>query len=143
MSKQFCKNYPDDLLSREQEYKHQGLWTGERLKDRYEKIISGRSMDLAVVDNRGNALNHGELWASSGKLADALTKQGVQKGDVVIIFLPNLVEWQVALLGIMRMGGIPANLPTRTDAESLSYVAELTGTRAIVTSDQHFLKSTT
>ncbi len=142
MSKQFCKNYPDDLLSREQEYKHQGLWTGERLKDRYEKIISGRSMDLAVVDNRGNALTHGELWASSGKLADVLTKQGVQKGDVVIIFLPNLVEWQVALLGIMRMGGIPANLPTRTDAESLSYVAELTGTRAIVTSDQHFLKST-
>ena len=120
MSKQFCKNYPDDLLSREQEYKRQGLWTGERLKDRYERIISGRSMDLAVVDNRGNALTHGELWASSGKLADVLTKQGVQKGDVVIIFLPNLVEWQVALLGIMRMGGIPANLPTRTDADSLS-----------------------
>jgi len=142
MSKIYCKNYPEDLFSREQEYKQQGLWTGERLHDRYERIISGRSEELAVVDSRGRSLTHGELWNSSGILADVLTKQGVGKGDVVIIFLPNLVEWQVALLGIMRMGGIPANLPTRTDADSLTYVAELTGTRAIITTDQLGLKST-
>jgi len=142
MSKKYCKNYSEDLFSREQEYMQQGLWTGERLHDRYERIISGRSQDLAVVDSRGRSLTHGELWNSSGILADVLTKQGVRKGDVVIIFLPNLVEWQVALLGIMRMGGIPANLPTRTDADSLTYVAELTGTRAIITTDQLGLKST-
>ena len=137
MSKKYCKNYPDDLLSRVQKYQHQGLWTGEKLQDRYERIISGRSRDLAVVDNHGRKLTHGELWASSGKLAEALTNQGVCRGDVVIIFLPNLVEWQVTLLGIMRMGGIPANLPTRIDEDNFRYVTELTGTRAIITIERH------
>ena len=108
MSKIYCKNYPEDLFSREQEYKQQGLWTGERLHDRYERIISGRSEELAVVDSRGRSLTHGELWNSSGILADVLTKQGVRKGDVVIIFLPNLVEWQVALLGICLLYTSPS-----------------------------------
>ena len=70
-------------------------------------------------------------------LAEKLENQGICRGEVVIIFLPNLVEWQVAMLGILRLGGIPANLPTRIDADNLRYVAELTGTRAIITTELH------
>ena len=124
-------------LQREQGYREQGWWSGERLQDRYAGIVTERGDDLAVVDNRGRRLTHEQLWLASGTLADGLAKQKVRPGAVVILFLPNWVEWQVALLGILRAGCIPANLPTRIDPDNLRYVSELTGTRAIITTEQH------
>jgi len=124
-------------LQREQGYREQGWWSGERLQDRYAGIVTERGDDLAVVDNRGRRLTHEQLWSASGTLADGLAKQRVRPGAVVILFLPNWVEWQVALLGILRAGCIPANLPTRIDPDNLRYVSELTGTRAIITTEQH------
>ena len=137
MTNSNCSDFNAEILKREQEYHRQGWWSGERLQDRYEKIVATRGDDLAVVDNRGQRLSHGELWEASGVLAEKLANQGICSGEVVIIFLPNRVEWQVALLGILRIGGIPANLPTRIDADNLRYVAELTGTRAIITTERH------
>ena len=137
MTNSNCSDFTAEILKREQEYHRQGWWRGERLQDRYEKIVATRGDDLAVVDNRGQRLSHGELWEASGVLAEKLANQGICCGEVVIIFLPNRVEWQVALLGILRIGGIPANLPTRIDADNLRYVAELTGTRAIITTERH------
>ena len=137
MTNSNCSDFNAEILKREQEYHRQGWWSGERLQDRYEKIVATRGDDLAVVDNRGQRLSHGELWEASGVLAEKLANQGICSGEVVIILLPNRVEWQVALLGILRIGGIPANLPTRIDADNLRYVAELTGTRAIITTERH------
>lgn len=128
---------PTETLQRERWYREQGWWTGERLQDRYASIVTERGDDLAVADNRGRRLRHSELWSASGTLADKLGKQGIHRGEVVILFLPNWVEWQVALLGILRAGGIPANLPTRIDTDNLRYVAELTGARAIISTEQH------
>ena len=130
-------NHPAEIMQREDDYRQQGWWSGERLQERYAKTVLERGADLAVVDNRGKSLTHSELWTASGKMADALSKQGVRKGDVVIIFMPNQVEWQVSLLGILRMGGIPANLPTRIDVDNFRYVTELTGSRAIITIERH------
>ena len=137
MTNSDCSNFTAEILKREQEYHRQGWWSGERLQDRYEKIVATRGDDLAVVDNLGQRLTHSELWEASGMLAEKLENQGICRGEVVIIFLPNRVEWQVAMLGILRLGGIPANLPTRIDADNLRYVAELTGTRAIITTELH------
>lgn len=142
MTKLNCMNYRAENLKREQEYRRQGWWSGERLQDCYANIVTERGEDLAVVDNRGSRMTHNELWAASGTLAEKLMQQGVCRGEVVIIFLPNLVEWQVALLGILRLGGIPANLPTRIDADNLRYVTELTGSRVIITTERHGSTST-
>jgi len=130
-------DFTNNLLEREKEYRRQGWWSSERLQDRYANIVSERGEDLAVADNCGRRMTHNDLWDASEKLVEKLSQRGVSRGEVVIIFLPNLVEWQVALLGILRLGGIPANLPTRIDADNLRYVAELTGTRAIITTERH------
>ncbi len=137
MTNSNCSNFTAEISKREQEYYRQGWWSGERLQDRYEKIVATRGDDLAVVDNLGQQLTHSELWEASGMLVEKLENQGICRGEVVIIFLPNRVEWQVTMLGILRLGGIPANLPTRIDADNLRYVVELTGTRAIITTELH------
>ena len=136
MTKQSNNDFQRDLTLLKDLYQRQGWWTGERLQDRYASIVSERSDDLAVADNRGRRLTHCELWSASGTLAEGLAKQGVRPGAVVILFLPNWVEWQLALLGILRSGCIPATLPTRIDSDNLHYVAALTGARGIITTER-------
>ena len=131
------KYFKTDQQNRKDMYRRKGWWTGESLPDRYASIMRGRENDLAVIDNHGGKLNHRDLWNFSGTIADELDSRKFRKGEIIIILLPNTVEWQVVLLGVLRAGSIPANLPTRTDAENLRYVAELTGARAIVTTEQH------
>ena len=131
------KYFKTDQKNIKDMYRRKGWWTGESLQDRYASIIRGRENELAVLDNHGGKLTHSDLWKFSRKLSAELNSRKFRKGEIIIILLPNTVEWQVVLLGVLRAGSIPANLPTRTDAENLRYVAELTGARAIVTTEQH------
>ena len=135
---ELCDNhFKTDQPNRKDMYRRKGWWTGESLPDRYASIMRGRENDLAVIDNHGGKLTHRDLWNVSGTIADELDSRKFRKGEIIIILLPNIVEWQVVLLGVLRAGSIPANLPTRTDVENLRYVAELTGARAIITTEQH------
>jgi len=133
-----CKNYFNTNQQNHKDmYRRKGWWTGESLPDRYASIMQGRENDLAVIDNHGGKLTHSNLWNFSSTLSEELDSRKFRKGEIIIILLPNTVEWQVVLLGVLRAGSIPANLPTRTDAENLRYVADLTGARAIITTEQH------
>ena len=64
-------------------------------------------------------------------------ENGVEAGDVVLVFMPNRVEWLVAMLAALRLGAVPANLPIRTGEMTLAYAAELCGARVLLTVDRH------
>ena len=66
-------------------------------------------------------------------MADA----GVRRGDAVIIYAPNTTEWQRAFLAVLRLGAVPATVPVTTDADTLAYVYELIGARAIIAPESH------
>ena len=77
------------------------------------------------------------LWWEGGRFAEKLKEGGVDRGDIVILLLPNVVDTQVAFVGLLRLGVIPASLPTRTDPETVAYAARLTGARALVSLERH------
>lgn len=54
----------------------------------------------------GESLTHGEFRDKSMKLASALTRLGLQKGDVVAIISPNVTEFMITFVGVAAMGGI-------------------------------------
>ena len=119
------------------EYRRQGWWTGERLTDRFERLVQADHGRMAVVDDRGVALTRGELWISAGELGDTFADAGVRRGDAVIIYAPNTTEWQRAFLAVLRLGAVPATVPVTTDADTLAYVYELIGARAIIAPESH------
>ena len=122
---------------REHWYRAQGWWTGERLCDRYT-VLAQRFQDrLAVADASGRRLSHGTLWREAGRLAEELEEGGIGRGDIVILLLPNVVDGQVAFVALLRLGAIPASLPTRTDPDTVAHAARLTGARALVSLERH------
>ena len=122
---------------RERRYREMGWWSGERLCARYAVLAQRLEHRLAVADATGRRLSHGNLWREGGRLAERLKGGGVGRGDIVILLLPNIVAGQVAFVALMRLGAIPASLPTRTDTETVAHAARRTGARALVSLERH------
>ena len=49
--------------------------------------------DKAVANYMGASMTYGELLEKSGRFATALAKQGLGKGDVVAVCLPNTPQY--------------------------------------------------
>ena len=122
---------------RERRYRAMGWWPGERLGDRYAALARRFEDRLAVADATGRRLSHGMLWRESGRLAERLKAGGIGSGYIVILLLPNVVDAQVAFVALLRLGAIPASLPTRTDPETVAHAARLTDARAMVSLESH------
>ena len=133
----FSNTTAANRAERERRYREKGWWSGERLCDRYAVLAHRFEDRLAVADATGRRLSHGLLWRESGRLAEKLEEGGIDRGDIVILLLPNIVEGQVAFVALLRLGAIPASLPTRTDPETVAHAARLTGARALVSLERH------
>ena len=126
-----------EAAERERRYREMGWWPGERLCARYAVLARRLEHRLAVADATGRRLSHGSLWREAGRLAERLNAGGIGRGDIVILLLPNIVVGQVAFVALLRLGAIPASLPTRTDPGTVTHAARLTGARALVAVERH------
>lgn len=118
--------------TRHQHYREAGWWPGEPLLARYARLSASRPDSLAVADSRGRQLTHAQLQRVAATYAEALIRASVTPGDVVLVAMPNCIEWQAAFLGIFLVDAIPATIPERTDAANLRHVAELVGARVLI-----------
>jgi acyl-coenzyme A synthetase/AMP-(fatty) acid ligase len=48
-----------------------------------------------------------DIRRHSNQLANLLTRQGLRKGDRILIVLPRLPEWQIAMIACLKIGAIP------------------------------------
>ncbi len=125
------------LARRRDRYRDMGWWLGERLQDRYARIVAKNPGGLAVADNRGHRFTHAELWDKAARLQGELEAHGVRPGEAVLLYMPNWAAWQAAFLAVLRCGAIPASLPVTTDADTLTYVADLVGASCAIAAKDH------
>lgn len=92
---------------------------------------------LAVCDDRGHSLTRAELWEQAGIVEQELAAHGLGEGDVVIVCMPNWIEWMPSYMGVVRGGMIGGTLPVTTDPRSIAYTADLVGAKAVVLPRAH------
>src|SRR5713226_43051 len=78
---------------------------------------------------------YGTIAANAGRLANALTKLGVQPGDRVGTFLWNSQEHLEAYLAIPAMGAVLHTINIRLYPEQLAYVINHAEDRVIILDD--------
>ena len=54
----------------------------------------------------GRSYTYGALDHLIGRFAAGLAAQGLEPGDTLIMFMPNLPEWPIAAFGAMSAGGV-------------------------------------
>ena len=80
----------------------------------------------------------GEMSEQSSRFADGLTKLGAVKGDRVFVYLDRTPQLFVALLGIIKMGGIAGPLFSALGPEATMDRVRDSGSKIMVTSPYLF-----
>ncbi|HXD39110.1 MAG TPA: acyl-CoA synthetase [Ramlibacter sp.] len=86
---------------------------------------------LAVIHG-GLRRNWSELYERCRRLAGALARNGVGKGDTVAVMLPNTPPMVEAHFGIPMAGAVLNTMNTRLDAETIAFMLDHGEAKAVI-----------
>jgi long-chain acyl-CoA synthetase len=88
---------------------------------------------LPAFSNMGKTITYGELKELSLRFASFLQNQlDLKKGDRVALMMPNILQYPVALFGLLQAGLIAVNVNPLYTARELEYQLNDSGAKAIV-----------
>ena len=96
--------------------------------------ISAHSNKTAIIHaETGREISYGELSKSIDRLATGLKESGFAKGDVLAIYSPNLPEYVIVFLAVIKLGGICTTVNPLYTADELAKQITDAGATRIVT----------
>jgi long-chain acyl-CoA synthetase len=99
--------------------------------DIFEQSIKKYSANVSYI-NMGKSITFAELDGLSRDFAAYLQHSGLKKGDAVAIMLPNLIQYPVALFGILRAGMTVVNVNPLYTPRELQHQLTDSNAKAIV-----------
>ena len=89
--------------------------------------------DRVAVIHGSRRFTYAEFYARARRLASALVKRGIRKGDTVAAMLPNVPAMLEAHFGVPMLGAVLNTINTRLDADTVAYILDHGQARAIIT----------
>lgn len=110
--------------------------------DIFEHAV-GKYGDKTAFINMGQSLTFKELAALSEQFASHLQNSGLARGDAIAIMMPNLLQYPVALFGILRAGMTVVNVNPLYTPRELKHQLNDANVKAIIILDNfaHTLES--
>jgi HIP---CoA ligase len=105
--------------------------TTPRLLHSSAERFSAREAIVDVTD--GRTLSFAGLATAVHDAARAFLAMGIERGDRVAIWAPNVWEWVVAALGLQSAGAVLVPLNTRFKGREAAYILGKSGAKALVT----------
>jgi len=99
------------------------------------QIASGAYRDKPAVAFMGAFIDFGDVKKQVDRLATALQKLGVVKGDRVGVMLPNCPQYLISFFAVVRLGAIVVNVNPIYTPREVEMVAKDSGMRAIIALD--------
>ena len=99
--------------------------------DIFEQSIKSYSANISYI-NMGTSITFAQLDKLSRDFAAYLQHSGLQKGDAVAIMMPNLIQYPVALFGILRAGMTVVNVNPLYTPRELQHQLTDSNAKAIV-----------
>jgi long-chain acyl-CoA synthetase len=92
--------------------------------------------DLPATTFLGADLSFGELKDHADRLATALVRHGIVKGDRVGIMLPNCPQYLIGVFAVLRLGAIVVNINPAYAAPEVEHLVRDSGIRMLLTLDR-------
>jgi len=126
MEKVWLKSYPEGIPEFIE------LGTYKSLAHMFDECAE-RHSHLPAFANMGAGLSYSELNIESYNFAAYLQAElGLQKGDRVAIMLPNLLQFPVAMYGVLRAGLVAVDVNPLYTSHELQHYLKDSGAKAIV-----------
>jgi long-chain acyl-CoA synthetase len=101
------------------------------LVDILEQSVDKYANNISYI-NMGKSITFAELDELSKSFAAYLQNSGLKKGDSVALMMPNLIQYPVALFGILRAGMVVVNVNPLYTARELKHQLKDANVKAIV-----------
>ncbi|MFH1841491.1 MAG: acetate--CoA ligase [Candidatus Nealsonbacteria bacterium] len=112
----------------------------EKNKAGFEKIKNKPALiwEPEPINEKPKIITYGELLKKVNKLANALKKLGVGKGDRVGIYLPMIPEVIIAMLACCRIGAIHSVVFSAFSSTALKLRLQDTEAKILITADGYY-----
>jgi long-chain acyl-CoA synthetase len=102
--------------------------------DRMSEQYPGRTAVLYL----GKRFSYSELRDLSERFAGSLVDMGVSKGDRVMLYVSNCIQWVIGFLGIQRIGAVVVPVAPIYTSFEIEYMIKDSGTETIICLDTNF-----
>jgi len=92
--------------------------------------------DRVAVIHGARRFTYADFHARARRLASALARRGIRKGDTVSVMLPNVPAMLEAHFGVPMAGAVLNTINTRLDADTVAYILEHGEAKAIIVDRQ-------
>jgi acyl-CoA synthetase (AMP-forming)/AMP-acid ligase II len=117
------------------EYTARGWWGNRTFFEVIERHARERPEREAMVDAR-RRLTYGQLWQEVKRFAEFLRRQGVKRGDVVTLQLPNRIEFPVVFFSLELIGAVANKISADFRAVEVEYILKFSKSRVYVCASQ-------
>ena len=125
MQKPWLQHYPADVPAELPDFPYRSL--AELLDEAFAK-----HGDLPAFHFMGTTMSFRELDEQSRIFAAYLQSLGLKQGDRVALMMPNVLQYPVAVAGVLRAGMVVVNTNPLYTPRELSHQMKDSGARAIV-----------
>lgn len=77
-----------------------------------------------------------ELDEKANRVANGLQSLGIQKGDRIALYLPNIPEFVFAYFGILKLGAVVVSINAMLKRDEVWYILNDSGSKAIITTEK-------
>ena len=128
-----CIPFPPDFKAR---YLREGIWRAETIPQAIASIAREHPGAVAVSDSK-RSLTYAEFIEESGRIATLLAHTGINRGDRIVIQVPNCVEFATLTIGCLEAGAIPVMALPAFRAAELEYLVSFSDSKAIAIAPEH------
>ena len=116
-------------------FRAKGWWKDQTFSELLERRARETPEREALGDTR-RRITYGELWREVKRFAEFLRRQGVQRGDVVTLQLPNRIEFPVAFFSLELIGAVANKISADFRAIEVEYILRFSKSKAYVCASQ-------
>jgi long-chain acyl-CoA synthetase len=91
-----------------------------------------------AVSFLGTPYSYRKLLDLTERFAAALGRLGIKKGDRIVMYIPNSIQFVVSWLGIQRLGAVAVPITPIYTSFDLTYIANDTQARAVICADRNY-----
>ncbi len=118
-----------------QRYRANGWWKDQT----FSEILEARARatpDREAISDARRRVTYAQLWSEVRRFAEFLRRQGVQRGDVVTLQLPNRIEFPVVFFSLELIGAVANKISADFRAVEVEYILKFSKSRAFVCASQ-------
>jgi acyl-CoA synthetase (AMP-forming)/AMP-acid ligase II len=113
------------------EYTRQGYWSERTFAD-ILAARAGATPDREAMADERRRISYGALFAEVKRFAEFLRRQGVARGDVVTLQLPNRIEFPVVFFALELIGAVANKISADFRAVEVEYILRFSSSKAYV-----------